>query len=167
VASGGGQLKSFDRRQGQKPTATLVDLAVGHRALNCVAVNTSQVNKIVTGNEDGDVTVWDLRKLAEPESRNYKVHDSHVWEVMFHPDDSNKVVSCSEDGTVMVYDWHQAALNRYVYPARPPPARRLAHPLSRLSINSVDVHGRERVLIAGSDSENLLFELAGGLDVVA
>ncbi|RUS33659.1 hypothetical protein BC938DRAFT_470683 [Jimgerdemannia flammicorona] len=157
VASSGGQLKTFDRRQTQKPTATLVEYvtlyivveASGYRIAcfrsshhylpslstphkrqgripsaqlrgrqlhpGAYPISLSYINKIATGNEDGGVTVWDLRNLATHEARNHKVHDSHgtrfagclaygdeipVWELMFHPDDSNKIVSCSE-GTLL------------------------------------------------------------------
>ncbi|RKO86978.1 WD40-repeat-containing domain protein [Blyttiomyces helicus] len=59
---------------------------------------------LATGNQDGEIRVWDVRFAAKPQSTLFSAHSSDIWEVAFSPN-SNEIVSCSEDGSVCMVSW--------------------------------------------------------------
>ncbi|KAL1919624.1 uncharacterized protein VTP21DRAFT_1555 [Calcarisporiella thermophila] len=162
IVSSSGRMKLFDRRDLRKPTSVVADEKSD--GLNCIAVNPSQINRIVTGSATGGVKVWDLKNLSESTSRNYSVHKSPVWEVLFHPIEPEKVLSCSEDGSCCLTDWRHSPEESLHYFSllgsgdQRNPVRPLRNAYNHLGINTLDYHAQAKVLVAGTDGESLLLD---------
>ncbi|XP_071819443.1 nucleoporin Nup43-like isoform X2 [Apostichopus japonicus] len=95
-----GQLKVWDVRQdGNSPVR--IFLVTGKKvALHCVDRHPVQPHLVAAGGEDGTLTMWDLRKEHLPVTL-FDSHESHVWEVKFHPTNPNNLFTCSDDGSVL------------------------------------------------------------------
>ncbi|KAJ2185108.1 hypothetical protein IW144_006544, partial [Coemansia sp. RSA 522] len=95
-----------------------------------------------------------------PAMEAFNVHESNVWSVGFHPSDAAKIVSCSEDASLAVTQWVSDSdrQSRGV--------RHLSGFFNTLSVNCFDVcpFTRTSIIIAGSDSGNLLMEKTAASD---
>ncbi|KAF9583448.1 Nucleoporin Nup43 [Lunasporangiospora selenospora] len=162
VATKNGQIRLYDRRNITKPVLPPAKDPQRIEPLTSLAQHPTDPHRLVTGNEDGCISVWDVRNLSSPEVRSFKVHTSIVWEVLFHPNESDKVISCSQDGTMATLDWRQAA-SESILDASKTRDQRVATYWSSirsvLSINSIDYHARANALLAGSDSGGILHSL--------
>ena len=67
-----------------------------------VAVHPHQSHFVATGNEEGDLEVWDLRKPAYP-AYSFSAHREHspMWCLHFELDNPDNLVSGAEDGHVL------------------------------------------------------------------
>ncbi|KAF9110704.1 Nucleoporin Nup43 [Mortierella sp. AM989] len=159
VATKSGQVKLFDRRDIAKSVSPALQDSNQLDPLTCIAQHSTDIYKLATGNEEGAVSIWDVRNMSNPEIKAIKVHNSIVWEVMFHPNQPDKLISCSQDGTLATVNWKQA-LNEYVSDATCTKDDNIATYWSSitnvLSVNSVDYHNRANVLLAGTDSGGIL-----------
>ncbi|KAJ1752485.1 hypothetical protein LPJ79_001232 [Coemansia sp. RSA 1821] len=152
AATRAGQVKLFDRRTPDQVQAVFVDPSHEH-AFECIAAHPSQSFRLATGTDTGAVLIWDTRNLKKPAMEAFNVHDANVWSVQFHPNDPSKIVSCSDDASMAVTQWvSEDGQERDV--------RRLSAFFNALSINCFDVcpFTRASVIVAGSDSGNLLME---------
>ncbi|KAJ2783428.1 hypothetical protein H4R18_001693 [Coemansia javaensis] len=157
VSTRAGQVKLFDRRALGDVAAVFVDPSHAC-ALECIAAHPSQPFRLATGTDAGGVLLWDIRSPRQPTAEAFNVHDANVWAVQFHPADPSHIVSCSEDASVAVVQWLPAP-----DAAQPRPVRRLASFFNALAVTCLDVcpYTRAGLLVAGSDSGNLLMDRAG------
>ncbi|KAJ1987003.1 hypothetical protein H4R33_003072 [Dimargaris cristalligena] len=175
TTSRGGQLKVFDRRTPSKSAAVVfIDPISPDAAVNCVAVHPSQTSRLATGNELGQVTTWDIRQYTEPQSQTLAVHNAEINDLVFHPNRPFTIVTASEDSTCGVvdasaftnYSRGPGAYSHDPFASSAPSssfqvynAPRKSNIYNRLPINCLDLHPQNGLLLAGSDSENLLFDI--------
>ncbi|GBC02308.1 hypothetical protein RclHR1_04560007 [Rhizophagus clarus] len=163
LANGCGQLRIFDPRE-NKPTTICHDPINIRVPINCLAFHPSKVHKVASGNNKGGVTIWDTRKLSEPE-KHAQPHNSRVWEVFFHPYYQELLFSCSEDGTIGAVNFAdftpsfsiQDSMN--AVKGQNVTIRKIGFKSNELPINSIDYHPHSKLLISGGDNENLLYTL--------
>ncbi|KAF9173909.1 Nucleoporin Nup43 [Mortierella sp. AD011] len=159
VATKSGQVRLFDRRDISKSVSPVLQDPRQLDPLTCIAQHPTDVHKLTTGNDEGALSIWDVRNMSKPEVKAIKVHNSIVWEVMFHPNQPDKLISSSQDGTLATVNWKQA-LNEYVSDATGTKDECIATYWSSitnvLSVNSIDYHNRANILLAGADSGGIL-----------
>ncbi|KAJ1926955.1 hypothetical protein IWQ60_003355 [Tieghemiomyces parasiticus] len=177
TASRSGQLKLFDRRDMREAVAVLMDPVDTGAAVNCIAVHASQTNRIAVGNALGRAQIWDLRQYDEPQSQSIPLHHAEITDIRLHPHQPFTVATASADGSCVMMDTTAVP----TAPGVPPTAEPLAHRrysamasgrtassqgilklqnlYNRLSINCLDFHPQNGLMLAGSDNENLLFHL--------
>ncbi|KAJ3082119.1 Nucleoporin Nup43 [Quaeritorhiza haematococci] len=159
TSSEGGRISIFDRRRRDDPGMTFADSSERPVPLSCVAVHPTQNVKIATGNRNGDIQVWDIRNTSAPESKLFRVHSSDVWELRFHPNNPNQIVSCSEDASVCVLNWNQQqpANDSHFHRSRAQqkPFKKIESLLQKLSVNSLDIHPDNNILIAAGDAAEI------------
>ncbi|KAK4882408.1 hypothetical protein RN001_005727 [Aquatica leii] len=96
-----GQMKIFDLRvKGNQPTNSFM-LSGDQIAATCLAYHPNQRHMVVAGDEDGSLTVWDLRQNSFPVNL-LSAHSESVSEIQFHPDHPDQMFSCSFSGEL----WH-------------------------------------------------------------
>ncbi|KAJ1877907.1 hypothetical protein H4R99_000060 [Coemansia sp. RSA 1722] len=165
ISTRGGQLKLFDRRSPNTIAAVFVDPSASY-AFESINAHPSQSHRLVTGTNTGAVLLWDVRNPRKPTNENFNVHEGNVWQVAFDPKDATRIVSCSEDASMAVTQWVPegsiggGATALGVAPEKTRGVRRLSSMFNALSINCFDAcpYTRTNLLIAGSDSGNLLME---------
>ncbi|KAJ1813912.1 Nucleoporin Nup43 [Coemansia sp. RSA 2599] len=165
VTTRGGQIKLFDRRTPNDVAAVFVDPSNTY-AFECISAHPSQPYRLATGTSTGAILLWDVRNPRKPTNELFDVHGANVWQVAFDPADATRIVSCSEDATMAVTQWvpegsagaGAAALG--VAPEKTRGVRRISSMFNALSVNCFDAcpYTRTSLLIAGSDSGNLLME---------
>ncbi|KAJ2808488.1 hypothetical protein H4S07_003411 [Coemansia furcata] len=148
-----GQIKLFDRRTPAQVAAVFVDPATRY-AFECITAHPSQSFRLATGTDTGAVLLWDVRNPKKPTMEAFNVHESNVWKVRYHPTDSETVVSCSDDASIAVTQWVTRDSDA------PRAVRHLSAFFNAQSIGCFDVcpFTRSNLLVAGSDSGNLLME---------
>ncbi|KAJ2337094.1 hypothetical protein GGI00_000453 [Coemansia sp. RSA 2681] len=151
-----GQIKLFDRRSPAEVSAVFIDPSSNY-SLECIASHPSQSFRLAAGTDTGNIMVWDIRNPKKPDSEVLNVHESNVWRVRYHPADSSKIVSCSNDATVAITQW---AKDRDTAPTTARDVLRMSSFFNVLSIGCFDVcpFTRTNLLVAGSDSGNILME---------
>ncbi|KAJ2885505.1 hypothetical protein FB639_001758 [Coemansia asiatica] len=163
VTTRGGQIKQFDRRTPNEVAAVFVDPSNTH-AFECISAHPSQSHRLATGTSSGTILLWDVRNPRMPVSEAFHVHATNVWQVAFDPTDASRIISCSEDATLAVTQWvaegSAGASALGVKPERTRGVRRLSSMFNALSVNCFDAcpYTRTNLLIAGSDSGNLLMD---------
>ncbi|KAI8346083.1 WD40-repeat-containing domain protein [Mortierella sp. GBAus27b] len=159
VATKTGQVRLFDQRNITKSVLPTLQDPQHRNLLTCITQHPTEVYKLATGDDDGGISIWDVRNMSKPDIKIIKAHNSIVWEVKFHPNQPDKLMSCSQDGTLATLNWKQA-MDDYVSDATSTRDEHIATYWSNirsvLSVNSVDYHNRANVLLAGSDSGGLL-----------
>ncbi|KAI7827256.1 WD40-repeat-containing domain protein [Kickxella alabastrina] len=161
ITTRGGQIKIFDRRMPSEILAAFAN-SQSSQALESIAVHPSQPFRLATGTAGGSVLVWDIRDMRQPVIEELAVHEANVWQVRFDPADSTRVISCSEDASIAVTQWATEGKGAVALGVAPPErgVRRLSSMFNALSINCFDIcpSTRTHLLVAGSDSGNLLME---------
>ncbi|KAJ3010332.1 Nucleoporin Nup43 [Thoreauomyces humboldtii] len=158
TASSSGLLTLYDLRK-DGPGLRLGDQNSTQPApLNCLAVHPTLHDKIATGDANGIVGIWDIRKMDEAAMERMAVHNGGVWDVAFHPDTPGKIVSCSEDGSICVARWSSegvdlgfnwkstSGLVRY---------QSRSHPLA---FTSIDVHAETNLLAGAGDAGAIVLQ---------
>ncbi|KAJ1655764.1 Nucleoporin Nup43 [Dispira simplex] len=161
TVSRSGQLKLFDRRDPQEPLVVVLDPEAPNAAINCAAGHPSQAHRLATGNELGNILSWDIRKLQEPVSQTVEAHDGEINDILFHPGRPFTIITASEDSSCGVLDLGASAglqMSHYTTITHPP-VRKLQNLYNCLPINTLDYHVSANILLAGSDSTNLLFQI--------
>lgn len=101
-----GIIKIFDSSADQKqPTTTLMTSCENDKNSNAVTAITHHPNQthiVLSGCEEGSITVWDLRQPEYPASY-VSAHDTAITEIAFHPTEPVKVYTSSEGGEL--YQW--------------------------------------------------------------
>ncbi|KAJ2555845.1 hypothetical protein EV175_002174 [Coemansia sp. RSA 1933] len=156
VSTRAGQVKLFDRRSPTQVSAVIVSPA--SYSLECIATHPSQSFRLATGTDQGAVLLWDTRNLKSPAMEVFNVHAANVWDVKFDPSDASRIVSCSDDATLAVTQWSSSSSAPDVSNERA--VRRISSFFNVMSVNCLDVcpFTRSSVIVAGSDSGNLLIE---------
>ncbi|KAF8979061.1 Nucleoporin Nup43 [Entomortierella lignicola] len=159
VGTKSGQVKLYDRRNITESVSATIQGSNQFEPLTCIAQHPTDIHKLTTGNDDGTVSLWDVRNMSKPEVKAIKVHNSTVWEAMFHPNQPDKIISSSQDGTIAILNWKQA-LNEHVSDATGTKDDFIATYWSSitnvLSVNTIDYHSRANILLAGADSGGIL-----------
>lgn len=62
--------------------------------------------QVLSGSEEGSITVWDLRNSSYPASY-LTAHESAISEMSFHPTEPTKLFTASEGGEL--YQWSQSS----------------------------------------------------------
>ncbi|CAG8726596.1 14145_t:CDS:2, partial [Acaulospora morrowiae] len=126
-------------------------------SLNCLAVNPSQVSQIATGSSEGLVTTWDIRNCSGP-LKQVHPHETHVYELIFHPYRPAFLFSCSEDGTIGVINLNASSIEGfrdYGMARENAMIHKYNYDYNDLAINSIDYHPLSKLLIGGGDGQNL------------
>lgn len=101
-----GIIKIFDSSSDQKkPVTTLMTSCENDKNSNAVSAITHHPNQthiVLSGCEEGSITVWDLRQPEYPASY-VSAHDTAITEIAFHPTEPVKVYTSSEGGEL--YQW--------------------------------------------------------------
>lgn len=101
-----GLIKIFDSASDQKqPVTTLMASCENDKVSNAVtaiAHHPNQTHIVLSGCEEGSITVWDLRQPEYPASY-VSAHDTAITEIAFHPTEPVKVYTSSEGGEL--YQW--------------------------------------------------------------
>ncbi|KAI9096430.1 WD40-repeat-containing domain protein [Phlyctochytrium arcticum] len=150
TSSTSGHITLFDTREKAKGHS-LADQSNLPKPLNCLGVNTTSPDKIVTGDVYGGLAIWDLRNLASAELQSIPSHQSEIWDVMFHPDRPTEVISCSEDGSICLTEWTQLLGTEDVNVNTTTSLQRLKT-RSPLGYNTVDCHGEKNVIVGAGDA---------------
>ncbi|KAJ2723223.1 hypothetical protein GGI07_002792 [Coemansia sp. Benny D115] len=167
VSTRGGQIKLFDRRSPAEVASVFVDSS-GNYAFECIAAHPSQSFRLATGTDTGSVLLWDVRNPRKPVTEAFNVHEGNVWQVKFDPINTGRIVSCSEDASIAVTQWDSqsggSAVALGMGADKNRGVRKLSSMFNVLSVNCLDVcpYTRTSVLVAGSDSGNLLLEKTSG-----
>ncbi|XP_065837655.1 nucleoporin Nup43-like [Oscarella lobularis] len=99
-----GQLKLWDFREDSRRRASkIMHMLLEPSALLCVDCHPDQWHLVAAGNQDGVLSIWDLRQEKYPVSL-MESHSANVWEVKFHRHYPNNLFSCSDDGSVLHWD---------------------------------------------------------------
>ncbi|KAJ1665865.1 hypothetical protein IW140_002946 [Coemansia sp. RSA 1813] len=156
ISTRGGQVKLFDRRTPADVSAVFVSPSTSY-AFECIAAHPSQSFRLATGTDSGAVLLWDTRNLKSPAMEVFNVHGSNVWDVQFDPTNSGRIVSCSDDATLAVTQWSTDGADAS---SSARDVRRVSSFFNVLSVNCLDVcpFTRSSIIVAGSDSGNLLIE---------
>ncbi|EFA03069.1 nucleoporin Nup43 [Tribolium castaneum] len=96
-----GQLKIFDIRAPKSQPATTFMLSGDQISPLCLQNHPTQRHLVVAGDEEGSITIWDLRQNTYPVNV-LDAHEGGVMEIHFHPDHPDQLFTCSTDGDV----WH-------------------------------------------------------------
>ncbi|RZC32495.1 nucleoporin Nup43 [Asbolus verrucosus] len=96
-----GQLKIFDIRASKNEPTTIFMLSGDQVAPLCLQHHPTQRHLIMAGDEEGSITIWDLRQNAYPVNL-LDAHEGSISEIHFHPDHPNQLFTCSGAGDV----WH-------------------------------------------------------------
>ncbi|KAF5295321.1 hypothetical protein FQA39_LY13186 [Lamprigera yunnana] len=96
-----GQMKVWDVREQSSSPANSFMLSGDQIAATCLAHHPTQRHMVVAGDEDGSLTVWDLRQNVFPINL-LNAHSETVSEIQFHPDHPDQMFSCSFSGEL----WH-------------------------------------------------------------
>lgn len=101
-----GLIKIFDSSADQRqPTTTLMTSCENDKnsnAVTAIAHHPNQTHIVLSGCEEGSITVWDLRQPEYPASY-VSAHDTAITEIGFHPTEPVKVYTSSEGGEL--YQW--------------------------------------------------------------
>lgn len=96
-----GLMKLWDLRDPSNPSTTFPLASSNAIAATALAFHPTQRHLVVAGDEDGFLTVWDLRSGTFPV--NYvTAHAEYVSEIRFHPEKHEQMFSCSGAGEL----WH-------------------------------------------------------------
>ncbi|KAJ1953086.1 hypothetical protein GGI12_006090 [Dipsacomyces acuminosporus] len=158
ISTRAGQIKLFDRRTPTVVSAVFVDSSSRNTSFESITAHPSQSFRIATGTDSGSVLMWDVRNAKKPVMEAFNVHEANVWQVQFHPTDSSKIISCSEDASMAVTEWSSSRASSNAN--EPHSVRHISSIFNALSINCFDVcpFTRTSLLVAGSDSDNILME---------
>ncbi|KAI8916695.1 WD40-repeat-containing domain protein [Powellomyces hirtus] len=151
TASSSGQLTIYDIRQ-EAPGLRLSDQKNPPSFINCLTVHPTLHDKIATGDANGIVGIWDLRKMSEAAVERLNVHTSEVWDVKFHPDTPGKIVSCSEDGSICVARWSSEGIDLSHNWKSTSGLLRYQSSSHPLGYNSIDIHQETNLLVAAGDA---------------
>lgn len=77
----------------------------GCGAIHSLDIHPSRPTLVATGNEDGSISIWDVRNYSQLLCR-YKQHQSSVWEIQFHSAVPDYLMSCGDDGDLLLWDFH-------------------------------------------------------------
>ncbi|KAJ2483967.1 hypothetical protein EV174_002815 [Coemansia sp. RSA 2320] len=157
-----GQIKLFDRRSPAEVSAVFVDPSNAY-SFECITSHPSQSFRLATGTDTGAVLLWDIRNPKKPTMEAFNVHEANVWQIGYHPADSSKIVSCSDDASIAITQW---ASSGAASDQTTRGVRHLSSFFNALSISCFDVcpFARTSLLVAGSDSGNLLMEKSAASD---
>lgn len=112
-----GTIKMFDLRanteamdddrqqQQQRPVATMLiscDDEKKPNAVTALAYHPTQRHILLAGSEEGSITVWDLRMMADAASY-LTAHDTAITELAFHPTAPNRLFTAAEGGEL--FEW--------------------------------------------------------------
>ncbi|KAJ2401784.1 hypothetical protein GGI23_001165 [Coemansia sp. RSA 2559] len=159
ISTRAGQVKLFDRRTPAEVSAVIVSPSLSC-SFESIAAHPSQSFRLATGTNEGAVLLWDTRSLKSPAMEVFNVHSSNVWDVRFDPTDAGRIVSCSDDATLAVTQWSSADRADASVANATRAVRRISSFFNVMSVNCLDIcpFTRSSVIVAGSDSGNLLIE---------
>ncbi|KAJ3634208.1 hypothetical protein MTP99_011112 [Tenebrio molitor] len=96
-----GHLKIFDIRAPKNEPTTTFMLSGTQVSPLCLQHHPTQRHLVVAGDEEGSITIWDLRQNTYPVNL-LDAHEGGVAEIRFHPDQPDQLFTCSSAGDV----WH-------------------------------------------------------------
>jgi ribosome assembly protein RRB1 len=110
AATCGGYVRIYDTRA---PNRAMVSHKISSADVNVVSWNRRVTNLLATGNDDGVLSVWDLRQFANSKSgtsgtaveplARFAPHTTPMTSVEWHPTDES-MLACSDDVGTYVYD---------------------------------------------------------------
>ncbi|KAK9872710.1 hypothetical protein WA026_018844 [Henosepilachna vigintioctopunctata] len=96
-----GQLKIWDlQSRCEEPSSTFM-LSGDIVAPTCLTSHPTHRHLVVAGDEEGSITIWDLRQNTYPVNM-LRAHEESVMEIQFHPDYPDHLFSSSSSGEI----WH-------------------------------------------------------------
>lgn len=95
-------MKIWDIRASDNNPRQSFMLGTDQIAATCLTYHPTQRHIVVAGDEEGSLTIWDLRYLNGIPISLLGAHKDTVSEIQFHPDVCNQLFTCSLDGEI----WH-------------------------------------------------------------
>lgn len=103
-----GIIKSYDLRTGLKEPSGIFPISCEDEkksnAVTCIANHPTQQHIILSGSEEGTITVYDVRQPNFPASY-LSAHDFAITELKFHPTQPDKLFTASANGEL--FKWTQ------------------------------------------------------------
>lgn len=97
-----GLMKIWDLRCSENEPRKTFMLGDEQIAATCLAYHPTQRHIIVAGDEEGSLSICDLRFISDIPITFLNAHKDSVSEIRFHPDLSDQLFTCSLDGEI----WH-------------------------------------------------------------
>lgn len=69
-------MRIFDRRNITKSVQPTLQDVKQRDLLTCIAQHPTEVYKLATGNDDGGISIWDVRNMSKPDIKIIKAHNS-------------------------------------------------------------------------------------------
>ncbi|TMW41311.1 hypothetical protein DOY81_013609 [Sarcophaga bullata] len=112
VANRMGVIRMFDIRSSAEttPTASFMTSCEDDKCSNyvsCLTSHPTQPHIVLSGSEEGSITVWDLRNPGFPASY-LSAHSSPITEIGFHRSDPTKLLTACEAGELWLWSQHSA-----------------------------------------------------------
>lgn len=95
-------MKIWDLRSASDSPSTTFMLSAEQIAVTTVAQHPTQRHLIIAGDEEGSITVWDLRHNTFPINM-LSAHAEAVSEMQFHPDHPDVLCSASTSGELWLW----------------------------------------------------------------
>jgi WD40 repeat protein len=76
VATKTGQVRLFDQRNITKSVLPTLQDPQHRNLLTCITQHPTEVYKLATGDDDGGISIWDVRNMSKPDIKIIKAHNS-------------------------------------------------------------------------------------------
>lgn len=98
-----GHLKVWDLRAHSSGPSKALLFSGEQVAVFCIGQHPSQPHVLVTGTQNGLLSIWDLRQESQPVTV-LDAHSAAIMEVKFHPQNPDLLFTCSQDGSLWQWD---------------------------------------------------------------
>lgn len=100
-------MKIWDLRNSSDSPASSFMLNGEQIPATCLTYHPTQRHMVLAGDEEGSLTIWDLRQNTFPVNL-LSAHSGAVTEIQFHPGYPDHMFSCSNNGEI----WHWNTLSQ-------------------------------------------------------
>eukprot|EP01034_Spumella_vulgaris_P030952 gene30952-38252_t len=150
------QLLLWDCREGGKPSQSRPGAHNGD--VNCLAFNTHNEFRLITGGSDHLVHMWDLRNLTEP-VHTFEGHENGVYQVSWAPfsEEGEIFASCGSDGKLHIWDASKIGAEQSAEDAEDgPPELKFIHSGHCAKISDFSWNANDHWTIASVSEDNAL-----------
>ncbi len=68
---------------------------------NCICTHPTRPEIVVTGQSNGGIKIWDIRKQNTPLLKSMIGHTLDIWDMKFHPQNPSLLLSIGQDGNIL------------------------------------------------------------------